>query len=525
MSKIVEQHVPCPIENCPCGGSSDGFCWYDDGHGWCFSGNKGLFPKDKYNREQFTRCYGTDRGIPTEFMEKFNFHIYVDDDGQTHYHEYVYPEGSKIRRCADKRFFIEGKVPALGGTDMWDPGASPVITVVEGELDAPSAYYMLNEDKRVKVERGVVWLTSASIPKRARKEVYDYLNQFDKVILASETDEAGDGAHAAIAEMLPTKTYKVTMVKHKDANEYLMAGDEDEFKRAWSNAARYVPNNIVNSNEDFFSIVDNIEKDVYVPTPFGGLNRLIKGLPLGHIVLVLGQEGLGKTEILRAFEWSLLSAKEELPIGVLHFEEKQRTTLHGFSCYHLGKNVRDPDTDCRKEVKASIQEWNADGRLHLFDIEEDTSVQSVIETIRYLTVICGCKYIFVDPINQFGSMEIDDTKTKFFDSLAQSMEKFAVKHNVCFVWTAHANDEGKTRDSRMIGKACSIRIEIDRDLEASDPDVKNTTFFRVTKNRFCGDTGAAGQATWDPNTWTLYENEDFDPNAAVSPGGKNVVAF
>ena len=38
----MKQHQPCPQKDCD---SSDAYTLYDDGHGWCFSCDKGTFPK------------------------------------------------------------------------------------------------------------------------------------------------------------------------------------------------------------------------------------------------------------------------------------------------------------------------------------------------------------------------------------------------------------------------------------------------------------------------------------------------
>ena len=70
---------------------------------------------------------------------------------------------------------------------------------------------------------------------------------------------------------------------------------------------------------------------------------------------------------------------------------------------------------------------------------------------------------------------------------------------------SHVNDEGLTRGSRNISKIADIRIDLKRDVTSSDPVVRRTTHLTISKNRFCGRTGPAGELLFDPQTYTLEE--------------------
>ena len=74
---------------------------------------------------------------------------------------------------------------------------------------------------------------------------------------------------------------------------------------------------------------------------------------------------------------------------------------------------------------------------------------------------------------------------------------------------SHVNDDGLTRGSRNISKIADIRIDLKRDLTTSDPVVRRTTHLTVSKNRFCGRTGPAGELLFDPSTYSLEEFVDY----------------
>jgi hypothetical protein len=104
-------------------------------------------------------------------------------------------------------------------------------------------------------------------------------------------------------------------------------------------------------------------------------------------------------------------------------------------------------------------------------------------------------------------------QTKFLDSLAKAAGKFVIEDKVGLIWTAHANDEGQTRDSRMIAKAASIRLNITRDHMNDDNEIKNTTHISVYKNRENGPTGYGGSIYFNTDNFTYEEG-------AANPGSE-----
>ena len=71
---------------------------------------------------------------------------------------------------------------------------------------------------------------------------------------------------------------------------------------------------------------------------------------------------------------------------------------------------------------------------------------------------------------------------------------------------SHVNDDGLTRGSRNISKIADVRIDLFREITHPDPIVRRVTRMVVSKNRFCGRTGPAGELLFDPATYTLTED-------------------
>jgi twinkle protein len=495
----MKQHLPCPLEGCD---SSDAYTEYNDGHGWCFSCNKGKFP-NKIRPEEYERTIVDGfRGIPARVCEKLGIWSYVDEAGNVIFREYEGPTHSKFRRVHDKQFWVKGVCPSLGGTHLFNAGSSHYITVVEGEEDWASAYYILNQGKTL---NPVVYLTSAGIAHKHREDVYNYLSKFETVKLAIEDDKAGKEVKELLCQMLPNKVREVSLTKHKDANDYLTSGDSNEFKQAWNNAAIFTPDNIYHTEADVLAVLENDEMESYFQTPFPDLNDVIRGIPLNHVTLITGMEGLGKTELLRALEYKALS--EDVAIGVLHHEETKKTLYNGLACYELGKNARDPDKPLPiKEVLGAVKDATGEFKnLFVFEFKRDPTVDEVLEQLNYLVYVCGVRYVFIDPINQFDPVDGEQSKVDYLDTLSKKVEKYVANNPLGVVWTAHVNDEGQTRNSRMISKACSLRINLDRDLLSDNDARRNTTTISVAKNRPFATTGKAGVAYFNPGTFTLEQ--------------------
>lgn len=475
-------------------------------HGYYSSCNK-PFNLEKTKLDDFNKVFADGyRGISARACEKFGIHSYTDNDGNVLFREYTAPDGSKFRRCPKEGMWQVGTYPALQYKNLWNAGSAHYVTVVEGEEDAAAFDDIMNTGK---TQYPVVSLSGAGISRKGRKEIYDYLSKFETVKLAFESDTAGNKAKAVLREMLPNKIKEVSLTKYKDANEYLQNNAGDEFKRAWNNAQTLTPDNIYHTEEDVLNILKNDETESGFVTPFGDLNDVITCVPMNHVVLITGQEGIGKTEFLRSLEYAAL--KDGYPIAVMHQEETKKTYYRKLASYEMLQDCNSREEPvAEEEILSAIKKIsNEFQNLFVFEFKQDPDVNTILEQVKYLVHVCGVKYVFVDPINQFDP--VDDTpKVEFLDSLSKKMAKFVANNPVGMVWTAHVNDEGKTRDSRMISKSCSIRIDTYRDVLADDPRERNTMTMTVGKNRPFGTTGFAGEAKWKNQAKIMEDDFVYD---------------
>ena len=444
------------------------------------------------------------RKIPQSVVDFYGIKTGVDDEGEAVYRKYPYPQGPKYRYLPKDFSKNAGfRANKLFGMDKFNAGTSKHITIVEGEDDAPSAYFMLGE------KFPVVALPSAGVSEALLKECYKYLNSFQEIIICTDGDHAGDVAANKILNTFPGKVSRVSMTTHKDPNEFLTTGNQKDFLFAWHNRKKYVPEGVYNTAQQFKDILSEDEMNVYLPTPCQSLNDTIKGLMQGHLTVLTGPEGQGKTEIMRWFEWDILKNHPEIPIAVLHMEESKKVCLTSYACYELGINLRDPDnTVPQADVDQAIEKLTATENLYLFDFGVEDNPLDILEKVRYFATVCGCKYIFIDPIQQLAyGKDKNDTEEKTLSQISVQLERLATELGVGIVMTTHVNDDGQTRSSRMIGKSASVRIDLTRDHMNPDDTVRNTTKLAVSKNRPTSKTGYGGSVVFDSETFTLRDLE------------------
>lgn len=443
------------------------------------------------------------RGITKSSAEFYN--ILTGFDGEKEYSRvYPYPHGLKTRILPKDFSRNKGfSGTYLFGMDKFNPGCSKVITVVEGEDDTPSAYQMLGS------KWPVVGVPGNNGAKQVLKnrEAYDFLNSFDSIVVVLDND-GGAGAKLGndIARAFPNRTYAVNLSLFKDSNEYLVNHKSKEFLYSWINRQKYTPDNVLNTSEQFLSLYRDTPEHLYVPTGIEALDEKIKGIMRGYFTVLKAETGIGKTEVMRKLEYSLIS--QGTPIAVWHLEETKLRSLLGLVSYKINDNVTRRDVIEEKgkhaEVEEAIKDLTKDELLYQFFMRDGDTVDDLVDQIRYFAEVCDVKYIFIEPIQDIVSGN-GDSKEAMLADLAVRFSKLCAELNVAIVTIAHTNDDGEIKYCRMIGQRASIIIKLERDKDSKDEDVRNTTWLTIEKNRPMSLEGHAGCLEFNPDTFVIEE--------------------
>ncbi len=452
------------------------------------------------------------RGISKETMQFYDVKTEINSEGKPVRLGFQYPNGSyKVRYVDKKDFYTKGDIAKAGlfGRNKFAAGAGKHVVITEGELDALSYYQVLRCP--------VCSVFSSSGAGNYAALDRSWLNSYERIYLAFDGDEQGRAAAAKVAKLFDyNKVYSINFSggKRKDANDYLRHGERDELITLFQNAKRYLPETIVSSFCEFDKIIKEKPKDG-VPYPFPTLNFMTYGIRPGESVLITAQEGVGKTEVMHAIEHQLLTQTSEA-VGAIFLEEPKKRHLQAIAGLHLQRPAHLPDAGVsNSEVYDAVKKVvGEDDRLHLYSHFGSDDPDVIMDTIRFLVTARNCRFILLDHITMVVSGLGGDNERRALDYLSTRLEMMVKELDFALIVVSHVNDDGLTRGSRNISKIADIRIDLSRDIKSIDPVVRRTINVMISKNRFCGRTGPAGQLIFDPATYTLSEFvEEFHGNS------------
>ena len=518
-------HVPC--EGC---GSSDANAIYDDGHTYCFSCQAHVNSKEEidnnFDAMEISKptqlIYGTysdikSRKLTKQTCQKFGYMVGTHKGKPVQIAEYRDSSGKVIAqklKDADKNFSIlgNGKSMTLFGSHLWSSGRRIIIT--EGEIDAMSVYQTFR-----KYHYPVVSLSSgAASAKRTIQKNWDYLSNFDEIVLMFDSDEPGQRAATTVAEALPLGTVRITSLPSKDANQMLLDGVGPTIIDAIFQAKEYRPDGIVTSSDlrDVVGLVDALSPHEY---PYPRLNRVTKGLRTSSLVTVCAGSGVGKSTFVREIFYNLHRAGQNC--GMIMLEETTKRTVQGLVGMHLNKNLTvDQDAATKEEIEAGFDDLFKEKDIFLYDHFGSNDFETIVKRIRYMAQVLDCKFICLDHVSILVSSMtagVSDER-RLIDSIMTELRTLVQELDICLILVSHlkrsqseAGHEGgakvflsQLRGSHSLAQLADMCIALQ--VSADDPD-GDTREIVVLKNRHTGEQGHAGNLAYDRDTGRL---NDFD---------------
>ena len=520
MAEWQVTHLPCP--QCL---SSDALSINTDGWGTCFACNHRFPPDSIEGHEGQPRkaksmntglIYGEIQSLPKrniseETCRKFNYMVGKDSSGKTVQAAPYYDGNEMVAqkiRYPDKSFkFIgEPKRAGLFGQQLWGNGGK-MIVITEGEIDCLTVSQLQgNKWPVVSIANG------AQSAKKAISNHIEWLEAFETVVLMFDMDEAGVKATEECAPLFSPGKCKVASLPYKDANECLLKGQGGAVITAIWQAKTYRPDGLV-SLED---ILDDIEKPIErgLPWCFPTLDASTYGRRFGEIYGLGAGTGVGKTDVLTqqiAFDITSLN----VPVGCIFLEQKPTETAKRIAGKVAGKRFHVPDgTWTIEELRSSLQQLA--NKVTFYDSFGSTEWEVVSSKIRFMAVSLGIRVFYVDHLTAMA----DTTDER--GSLEQIMKEMAGIANelqIIITFVSHlATPEGKSHEegghvsirhfkgARAIGFWSYFMFGLERQQQADTEEERQTTTFRVLKDRYTGQsTGLTFQLKYDETTGLLME--------------------
>lgn len=519
-------------EPCPECGSRDNLARYSDGHAYCFSMGCGHYEPatdgTPTNHERarpvsdFTPIAGScvallKRGITAETCAHFGYTVGTDPKTgkPVQLAPYKNAAGTVVAqkvRDADKNFMVVGKLKEalpLFGQHLWKDGGKKVV-ITEGEIDCLTVSQLQgNKWPVVSVPNG------AQGAKKSLQAALEWLERFDEVVLMFDQDDPGRQAVEECAPLFTPGKCKVASLPLKDPNEMLKAGRGAEVIEAMWNAKPYRPDGVVGAS-------DLVEK-ACAPVPMGypwfleELTEATFGRRDGEVYGLGAGTGVGKTDV---FTQSIaFDIDQGHTVGVLYLEQAPVETLRRIAGKATGKVLHVPGKATDEERRAAVEAVAGTGRLYLYDNFGSIDWATVKAKIRYMVVSLGCKMIYLDHLTALAAEE-EDENAALKVIMAELAGLFKETGAICHYISHLATPDGKPheeggrvmirhfRGSRAIGFWSYFMFGLERDQQAEDPEVRQTTTLRILKDRNTGQaTGKCIYLGYDPETGMLFPKD------------------
>lgn len=518
-----KMHVACP----DCGGS-DPMVVNEDGSTKCF--NCGTYRRDEVALEgsTYTQVSPTTKkpvvrrsdafvgALPARRLTALSmtkYDVQQTDEGDVLF-PYANKEGDVVAykvRSEDKTFKVEGdwKASTLFGQHCFPKGGN-VVTIVEGEFDAIAAYQMLNTPV-VSIKSGAQSALSDC------KAAFEWLDSFSKVVICFDNDEPGREATKRVAELFGSKASLFRHIpENKDANDWLMARSEKWFIESWGNAEAYKPEGIV-------TISDIKERLLTPPVPgvpwcFDTLTELTYGRRKGELYAFGAGVGVGKTDVFTqqiAYDIDKLG----LRVGVIYLEQNVVETGQRVMGKLDKKLYHVPDAEwTREEYERSVDRLEEREQLYMMEHFGAMNWRSIKNIIKFFNKAYDIEHIYLDHLTALSANEQDERRA--LDGIMADMASLAQELGIIIHFISHlTTPEGKAHEeggrvmekhftgSRAIARWSHYMFGLERNKQHSDPIKRQTTTFRVLKDRFTGRaTGMKFGLTYNQKNGILSES-------------------
>lgn len=303
----------------------------------------------------------------------------------------------------------------------------------------------------------------------------------------------------------------------KDINDLLLNNSKARFWQAYFGAKPYAPEGIVCGDDLWKEYIAYLShrKQSSVNYPWEKLTEMTGGIRKKEVVLLTAGSGVAKTTFAMALHSHLMLKGHK--VAGLYLESSPALTVMDMLSPFVGTNLRYNKVEVSSDEQHQIFVENFKDKLFLMSNNWNGEWESVKKDIRYFKTM-GCEYIILDHISRLVSgMETGDER-RALDNIAHQLKALSEELNVGIIAISHlkrpegkAHEEGgqtslaQLRGSAGLAQLADIVIGLERNGQAEDERIRNTTTFRILKNRYLGLTGKAGQVFYDKDTSRLEE--------------------
>ena len=527
-SELLRAHLPCPY----CG-SHDALSEYTDGHTYCFSCQHEEQPNKANNNRKEKKQVTlpiikdlteyptmTKRKLNEETLRKFGYKCRTKLNKIWHVAPYFDKNGNlqaQHLRGPEKEFKWTGNTDRLRffGQHLWSGGSGAKrVVVTEGEIDCMTVS-QIQENKWpvVSIPSGV---TGAE---QNFRDNLEWLEEFEKVVICFDSDEPGQKAAVACAQLLTPGKACIAHLPLKDPSDMYVSGRGKELTSCLWSAEEYRPEGILSGTSLWDEIVKEPEKGLM--TPYEELNEATQGIRKGELWLFTAGSGIGKSTIVHEIAYKLLM-QDHLKIGVMALEESKRRAAERYLSIYLNHPLHLDHEGINEAMLKNAFDKTIGQQPCIFELYDhfgSTDTASLLSKMRYMFIGLDVDIIILDHITIAVSGregdEISEGDRKALDILMTKLRSLVAETGKTVLAVAHLKrpDKGKSwnegREPRLTDLRGSAALEQLSDVvialyrDQTNAERANIGGLLVLKNRPVGITGSAGFVRYDNDTGRL----------------------
>ena len=345
----------------------------------------------------------------------------------------------------------------------------------------------------------------------------DYFDKKEKIILAVDSDEAGQALQQELIRRLGAEVcFIATFEDCKDANEYLIKHGKEKLAECIQ-SARPVPLENVTTFKDIEGEITDFVENGFKPGFQIGLQNFddIFSTYTGQFITVTGIPSSGKSDFVDQmvmgynlnYKWKTAFASPENAPTYLHAHKLMRKAWQGMP------TKKDINTDKWNRVANHIND-----NFFFIDMERYT-LESVLRKGAELVKRKGIKCLVIDPFNKIRDVDCktEDVNRYTMEYLTK-IESFAKKFDVLVFIVAHPtkmyrDKDGKIEEPNMYNikgggewyDASYHGILVHRNYE------EKTVKAKILKVKFqnLGENGAEAHFKWDTSSGCFIPHQNL----------------
>ena len=392
--------------------------------------------------------------------------------------------------------------------------------IVEGEMDV-LALHEAGITNAISVPNGATLGTNNL---EYLDNCIDYFEDKQKIIIAVDSDAAGQALQAELVRRLGSETcYIATFDDCKDANEYLIKYGKEALSQRISRS-KPVPLENVTTFRDIEDEVTDFVRNGFKPGFQIGLDNFdsIFSTYTGQFITVTGIPSSGKSDFVdqmvvgynEKYGWKTAYASPENHPTYLHAHKLMRKTWQGM-----------PGVDDIKTEKWNQVADHVNDNYFFIDMERYT-LDSVLRKGAELVKRKGIKCLVIDPFNKVRDNDASGDVNVYTLEYLSKIEIFAKKYDVLVMVVAHPTKmykdaKGNIEEPTMYNikgggewyDASYHGLLVHRNYEDKTVKVK------VLKCKFqnLGENGAECHFKWDPASGCFIPHEPVNINNEKMP--------